>query len=208
MKQDGCVIENSDLILITGSAGYIGLRVLKALLDSGFQRIRCFARPSGRLDKLTAIQRSNKGAQIEIMAGNLLSRESCVAATKDVRVIYHLAAGTGHKSFADAFMNSVVTTRNLLEGNCRHKSLKRFVNVSSLAVYSNAQLNGQRMLDEECPIECHPESRGEAYCFAKVKQEQLVREYCQENEIPYVIVRPGVVDGPGKVILPDSSRKS
>jgi nucleoside-diphosphate-sugar epimerase len=48
------------------------------------------------------------------MKGNLLSRKDCEVATQDVAVIYHLAAGTGTKSFADAFVNSVVTTRNLL----------------------------------------------------------------------------------------------
>ena len=57
---------------------------------------------------------------MELMKGNLLSSEDCAAATKDVAVIFHLAAGTGEKSFPDAFMNSVVTTRNLLEASLRH----------------------------------------------------------------------------------------
>ena len=67
------------------------------------------------------------------MKGNLLSSEDCAAATKDVAVIFHLAAGTGEKSFPDAFMNSVVTTRNLLEAslaawmpssNCQRKFVR------------------------------------------------------------------------------------
>ena len=53
-------------------------------------------------------------AQIEIIKGNLLSREDCERAVGDVRVIYHLAAGI-EKSFAGSFMNSVLTTRNLLD---------------------------------------------------------------------------------------------
>ncbi len=52
-------------------------------------------------------------------------------------VIFHLAAGTGEKSFPDAFLNSVVATRNLLEASLRFGSLRRFVLVSSFAVYSN-----------------------------------------------------------------------
>jgi nucleoside-diphosphate-sugar epimerase len=39
--------------------------------------------------------------------------------------------------------------------------------------------------------------RGEAYCYAKVKQDDLVMEYGRKHAVPYVIVRPGVVYGPG-----------
>jgi nucleoside-diphosphate-sugar epimerase len=53
-------------------------------------------------------------------------------------------------------------------------------------------------LDESCPIEEHPELRGEAYCFAKVKQEQVVTEYGKNHGIPYVLVRPGSVYGASK----------
>jgi nucleoside-diphosphate-sugar epimerase len=49
-----------------------------------------------------------------------------------------------------------------------------------------------------CPVETQPEWRGEAYCFAKVKQDEIVRQYGEKFGIPYVIVRPGYVYGPGK----------
>jgi nucleoside-diphosphate-sugar epimerase len=73
----------------------------------------------------------------------------------------------------------------------------RFVNVSSFAVYSNKNKKNGRALDESCPVEEHPEMRGEAYSFAKVKQEEIVRECGDRFGIPYVIVRPGAVYGPG-----------
>jgi len=203
MREAKHIIGTDDVILVTGATGYIGLKVVKTLLELGFRRLRCFVRPSSRQVALMQMAGSFKGAQIEVVTGNLLSREDCHAAAEDVRVIYHLAAGTGQKSFADAFMNSVVTTRNLLEASTQRQYLKRFVNVSSFAVYSNARESGKRLLDEGCPIEKHPELRGEAYCFAKVKQEQLVCEYCSSFGIPYVIVRPGAVYGPGKTYLTD-----
>jgi nucleoside-diphosphate-sugar epimerase len=53
-------------------------------------------------------------------------------------------------------------------------------------------------LDESCPVEERPELRGDAYCFAKVKQEEIVTEYGKRLGIPYAIVRPGYVYGPGK----------
>lgn len=39
----------------------------------------------------------------------------CSILANDAVIIYHLAAGTGTKSFSDAFLNPAVTTRNLPE---------------------------------------------------------------------------------------------
>jgi nucleoside-diphosphate-sugar epimerase len=171
--------------------------VVGSLLERGFRNIACFVRPSSDLGSIEAIfERRPAGARIEVFRGNLLSRSDCEDACKDVGVIYHLAAGTGEKSFPDAFMNSVVTTRNLLEASLRSTHLRRFVLVSSFTVYTNRQSSPR--LDETCPTEEHPELRGDAYCFAKVKQEQIVREYGNDFNVRYVIVRPGSVYGAGK----------
>ena len=187
------IVNLENPILITGAGGFIGLRLIDYLQDLGFTRIRCLVRGAGSSEKLRAI--ANKRPQaLELIKGNLLSKEDCALAAKDVAVIYHLAAGTGTKSFADAFLNSVVTTRNLLDASLRFNSLKRFVNVSSFSVYSNA--NGS-LLDESSAVESQPHLR-DAYCFAKVKQDALVEEYGKKYKIPYVLVRPGVVYGPGK----------
>jgi nucleoside-diphosphate-sugar epimerase len=134
---------------------------------------------------------------VEMFRGNLLSREDCDAATRGAAVVFHLAAGRGEKSIPEAFRNSVVTTRNLLEASARQSCLKRFVNVSSFAVYSNRYKPRRRLLDESCPTETHPELRGDAYTFAKTKQDELVIERASRLAIPYVIVRPGYVIGPG-----------
>jgi len=79
----------------------------------------------------------------------------------------------------------------------RFGTLQRFVNVSSFVAYTNMQKPTWRLLDESCPIEKHPAQRGDAYCFAKVKQEEIVSEYGKRFGIPYVFVRPGYVYGPG-----------
>jgi nucleoside-diphosphate-sugar epimerase len=114
-----------------------------------------------------------------------------------VAVIFHLAAARGEKSVPDAFLNSVVTTRNLLEASLQHGCLRRFVTVSSFAVYSNTQKPLWRLLDESCPAKTLSELQGDAYSFAKVKQDEIVTEYGRRFGIPYVIVRPGWVYGPG-----------
>jgi len=202
MERDAFIIGPDDPILITGATGFIGSGVLENLLDRGFRNLRCLARPSSEVARVEAIAgRRRDGARVEVIKGNLLSREDCVTATKDVAVIFHLAAGRGEKSFPDAFMNSVVTTRNLLEASLRHTCLRRFVSISSFAVYTNTQKPRWRLLDESCPVENRPELRGDAYCFAKVKQDEIVTEYGKRFGIPYVIVRPGYVYGPGNAGL-------
>ena len=186
-----------DQVLVTGSTGFLGARVVANLLDHGCRRIRCLARPSSDLRRLEAVTRSRPAAGVEVIRGNLLSREDCERATRGVAVIYHLAAGTGTKSFPDAFMNSVVTTRNLLDAILHHGCLKRFVSISSFAVYTNRDKPRRGLLDESCPIDDRPALRGEAYSFAKTKQDELVMAYGRKHGLPYVLVRPGVVYGPG-----------
>jgi nucleoside-diphosphate-sugar epimerase len=193
---DSFIIAPDDRILVTGAAGFIGSRVVESLVNRGFRNLVCFTRPSGEVAAIEAIvKRRPLGARIEVFKGNLLSRADCEAACKDVAVIFHLAAGTGEKSFPKAFMNSVVATRNLLKATLQYARLQRFVLVSSFSVYTNRQKS--RRLDESCPTEEHPERRGDAYSYAKVKQEQVVAKYGKNFGIPYVVVRPGSVYGAG-----------
>lgn len=186
-------------ILVTGAAGFIGTSVVKTLLERGFQDIRCLVRPSRNPSGLMALAaRNGYGERVRLVRGNLLSREDCLNAAKDAAMVYHLAAGTGEKSFPDVFMNTVVTTRNLLDACIERACLRRFVSVSSFAVYSNRNKPHGRILDESAPVEEHPGLRGEAYCYAKLRQDQMVQEYGKRRGIPYVLVRPGAVYGPGK----------
>lgn len=195
------IINPDERILITGASGFIGRRVVECLLNRGYERLRLFARPSttDRNPQLTPSGADNP--RVEHFTGNLLSRDDCLQATQDVALIYHLAAGRGEKSVPDAFMNSVVTTRNLLDAASHHGQLKRIVSVSSFSVYSNMKKPSGRLLDESCPIEPRPELRGDAYCFAKLKQDEILREYARSRGIPTVIVRPGWVYGPGNEAL-------
>jgi nucleoside-diphosphate-sugar epimerase len=201
MDQEECgasIIGPQDPILITGGTGFIGSRVIENLLERGFCNLRCIVRPSTEVDRIeTMASRRGHSSRVEVIRGNLLSREDCARATKDVAIIIHLAAARGEKSFPDAFMNSVVTTRNLLEAVAEKTHLRRFVNISSFAVYSNRSKPRRDILDETCPVESRPDLRGDAYCFAKVKQDEIVKEYGEKFGIPYVIVRPGYVYGPG-----------
>lgn len=201
MKEDDLIINFDDLILITGANGFIGSKVVKTLLTYGFRNLRCFVRPSSNLTTLSKTISSLNDKGIKIVKGNLLSLNDCKKATEGVSIIYHLAAGID-KSFPGAYMNSVVTTKNLLDSAIQNKNLKRFLNVSSFAVYSNINIKRDSFVDEKCEVDNHPELRYEAYTYGKFKQDELVLEYNREYGIPYVIVRPSVVFGPGKKSIP------
>jgi nucleoside-diphosphate-sugar epimerase len=201
-RGDDLIIGPDDPILVTGAAGFIGSRLVERLVERGFRSLRCFVRPSSDTAPLEGVARRHAGrARLQIIRGNLLSRGDCAAATRDVAVAFHLAAARGEKSFADAFMNSVVTTRNVLDAVRQAGSLRRFVNISSFSVYTNIAKSRRRLLDESCPVEQRPALRGDPYSFAKTKQDEMVLEYGRQFAIPYVIVRPGYVYGPGNVAI-------
>lgn len=195
------IIDAGERVLVTGANGFIGSRVVSVLLEYGFTNIRCLVRQSSALDGLEAVV-SQHGAtnSVEIVRGDLLSREACERAARDVRVVYHLAAGI-EKSFAGAFMNSAVATRNLVEAFLTVGRPARFVNVSSFAVYSNSELPPGAPLDEGAPLEDRPHERWDAYGYGKLKQEEVVRRYGRERGLRYVVLRPGTVFGPGKPAL-------
>jgi nucleoside-diphosphate-sugar epimerase len=194
------IVSRDERILVTGSSGFIGSKVVEKLLEYGFANLRCFVRPSSRVAHLKRLVSRFPGSDVELVTGDLLSHDDCRKAAQGVSIIYHLAAGM-EKSFAGAFMNSALATRNLMDAFLKVGEPTRFVNVSSFAVYSNVSLKRGALLDETCPLEDASQERFDAYGFGKLKQEGLVKEYGEKHKLPYVILRPGYVFGPGKTEL-------
>ncbi len=201
MSNDEFIINPNERVLVTGANGFIGCRVVRTLLSYGFKNIRCFTRPNSIFKNLVEIVRDYGERSIEIVKGNLLSRESCVCITHGVSIIYHLAAGV-EKTFPGCFLNSVVTTRNLLDAAIAEKGLKRFVNISSLSVYSNEKIPRGGLMDESCEVDGKLDERFDPYAYGKAKQDEIVLEYGKRHNLPYVIIRPGVAFGPGKAKIP------
>jgi nucleoside-diphosphate-sugar epimerase len=96
----------------------------------------------------------------------------------------------------------VITTRNLLDALVEEGRLKRFVNVSSFAVYSRWRSKRSEVWDESCPLEEDLDERHDAYAYGKLKQDELVQRYQERFGVPATIVRPGIVFGPGKKAIP------
>lgn len=195
------ILNRDDLVLITGANGFVGLKVVEILLEYGFSRLRCLIRSSKNLGNLHRLADASD-AEVIIFQGNLLSLDDCLRAAEGVSVVYHLAAGI-EKSFPGCYLNSVVTTKNLLEAILTQSTLKRFVNISSIAVYTNDKLRRGDLLDETCEVDTRFVERYEAYTYGKAKQDELVIEYANKYSLPYVIVRPSVVFGPGKDKITD-----
>jgi nucleoside-diphosphate-sugar epimerase len=202
MNESGYIINPEETILVTGANGFIGTRVVRTLLSYGFKKVRCLTRSTNKSLNLEDINNEFIGENLEIVKGNLLSRDDCLSAAEGVSIIYHLAAGV-EKSFPGCFMNSVVTTRNLLEAVIKEQTLKRFVNISSIAVYSNEKIPRGGLMDESCEVDTKLVERWEAYTYGKAKQDELVLDYAYKYNVPYVIVRPSVVFGPGKAKITD-----
>jgi nucleoside-diphosphate-sugar epimerase len=150
--RDKYIINPEEVILISGAAGFVGSRVVHTLLSYGFKRLRCLIRPTSNIKNLEAMIKEFSQANVEIVKGNLLSREDCILASKGVSLIYHLAAGV-EKTFPGCFLNSVVTTKNLLDAVIKNQTLTRFVNISSIAVYSNEKIRRGGLLNESCEVD-------------------------------------------------------
>lgn len=195
------IAGSEDQILVTGANGFIGSWVVRTLLARGFTKIRCLTRGTSTPANLDRIRAEFGASGVEVVSGNLLSRDVCAKVMDGVVIVYHLAAGV-EKTFPGCFLNSAVTTRNLLDAVTSAGNVRRFVNISSLAVYSNAQLRSGGALDETCPIDTRLVERYDPYAYGKAKQDEIVREYGRLRGLPYVIARPGVTFGPGKAKIP------
>lgn len=181
-------------ILVTGAGGFLGQRIARALLQQGADDLRLHYRqhpPAARLDPL---REAFGGVRIESGAGNLLARGSLADLVAGVDTIVHAAAGM-RGAAADMFANTVLGTRNLLEA-AGQAGVRRVVLVSSFSVYRTEHLQADAVLDESVPMESVGIEKG-AYGYAKTRQEQLFREFQAAQGFESVILRPGVIYGPG-----------
>lgn len=181
-------------ILLTGAGGFLGRRIARSLLDAGATDLRLHYRRITDPASIDALRRAYPGARIETVEANLLTPGPLAALTRDVDCLIHAAAGM-RGAVADMFANTVVGTRNLLDAAAQAQ-VGRIVLISSFAVYQTAHLAPGALLSEQTPLEPEPVRRG-AYAYAKTRQEQLFREFADRHGIETVILRPGVIYGPG-----------
>jgi nucleoside-diphosphate-sugar epimerase len=186
-------------VLVTGAGGFLGVHVVERLLAHGYTDIRCFLRDRSKEERLRALAESHPGVQLEICYGNLRSKSDCSLAVADVSLVVHLVAGMKGAP-ADMFTDSVVASRNLLEALEAREGVSikktRVVLVSSFGVYGVVPLGRRARIDETTPLEEHPELR-DTYSHSKLLQEQLFWDHQKKAGFELVVLRPGVIYGPG-----------
>jgi nucleoside-diphosphate-sugar epimerase len=186
-------------VLVTGAGGFLGVRVVERLLARGYGDIRCFLRDKSKAAPLLALSESYPNSQLQLSYGNLKSKSDCALAVADVSLVFHLAAGM-KGSAAEMFTDSVVVSRNLLDA-LRARidppiQKTRVVLISSFGVYGVVPLGRGARVTEQTPLEQHPELR-DTYSYSKLRQERLFWEDQQTAGFELVVLRPGVIYGPG-----------
>jgi nucleoside-diphosphate-sugar epimerase len=174
---------------VTGGNGFLGSALVKALLQRGDQ-VRTLVRREPAAAEMRAL-----GAQPLI--GDLTNPDSCQGLVETGDVVFHAAARVDMTGRWEEFQRTTIDgTRNLLAA-ALPRCPRRFVHVSSAAVYSPAAPPGGLRADRT-------PTRPAAYNFygrSKLAAERLVQSECERSGCPWTILRLGFLFGPGNRAL-------
>ena len=81
------------------------------------------------------------------------------------------------KSVPDAYLNTVVVTRNLLDAAVEEQKPQALCEHQFFLRVFEQEYNAARAAGRVLRRERNPTARGDAYCFARVGQDRLIREY-------------------------------
>jgi len=185
-------------VLVTGGAGFLGSRLVRALLEHG-----TVTTADGREVEIDEVQVADLGPparpfpddrRLRARYGDLSGAESArQLVTRDTGAVFHLAAivsGEAEQDFDKGMRVNLDGTRSLLEA-CRHlPAPPRFVFASSVAVYGGDMPD---VLDDSTPLT--PQT---SYGAQKAMGELLVGDYSRKGfvdgralRLPTIVVRPG-----------------
>jgi nucleoside-diphosphate-sugar epimerase len=171
----------NEIVLVTGSTGFIGSRLVRHLADEG-NLVRVLLRPESRMEQ--------PAVHVEAVRAAYGDAGALASAVRGVDRIVHLAGVTKAAGISGFEEGNVTPVKNLLAAvKEANPSLKRFLLVSSLAAAGPASegTRGVRESDEPKPVS--------AYGRSKLRAERLIME--SSADIPVTIVRPPAVYGPG-----------
>jgi nucleoside-diphosphate-sugar epimerase len=168
--------------LVTGATGFIGSYLSRRLHQSGAHVIAlCRDRTQG-----SDLTRSG----LDLVEGDIRDAEAMESIISGgVDIVFHLAAWLRGGSGGEAPAVNVEATRRLAELSARY-GVQRFIFTSSIAVYGP---HGDRTVDEATPLQTYNDPYGDS----KIHAESAVKDVAAKTGLDYVIIRPGMVYGPG-----------
>jgi D-erythronate 2-dehydrogenase len=193
-------------ILITGGCGFLGVKLAKALLQTGSLCINGASQPIKRLvltDLVPPPAELLQDERVQFIGGNLrtlLAHDK--AMLSDIQVVFHLAAavsGECEANFDLGMSSNLDTTRDLLEACRASQHMPTVVFASSVAVFScrpGQSWDGVIVDDDTLPT---PQS---SYGIQKYIGEQLMADFGRKGfirartvRLMTVSVRPGKPNG-------------
>lgn len=170
--------------LVTGGTGFLGINLIKQLLEKGWQ-VSVLHRASSNLDDL-------KELDVSLLQASLLDKEQLLAKIPEgLDAIFHLAGDTNmwQKNNDRQYQSNVVASRNLAEVAVA-KQVGRFIHTSSISAYGFHQ----QTIDESTPSTAM--TSGVNYLKTKYLGEQSVKQVAMEQGLDAVFLNPCAIMGP------------
>ncbi len=174
-------------VLVTGATGFAGRVLVQKLARTG-ARLRVLARESSNLGELADLD-------IQWFRGDVCDEEIVQAATRDVHYLFHLAAAfrETHPNEEDYRRVHLYSTQLLAKALVDQPQFRRFLHVSTVGVHGHIE-SGRA--DEN-----HRFSPGDSYQKTKLEGELWLRQFGEDTGLPYTVIRPGPMFGPGDMRL-------
>jgi nucleoside-diphosphate-sugar epimerase len=180
---------SKERILVTGAGGFIGHHLVKRLVDEGYH-VRGVDIKYPEFEATTS-------QEFEIL--DLRYWDNCLEATKNIDMVYNLAADMGGIGYitaylADISMNNILINSHMLKAS-RLSGVKRFLFSSSACIYPQYKQESPDVtpLKEEDAYPADPES---GYGWEKLFTEELCKYYWNDHQFETRTVRFHNVYGP------------
>jgi nucleoside-diphosphate-sugar epimerase len=185
------VLNNDDLILITGAGGFIGGSLVRYFHDQGFIRIRA-------VDKKPLVEWYQRTPGVESLSIDLSERANCQRAAEGAVEVYNLAADMGGMGFIENYrvecLRSILINTHMLEASYQ-AGAERFLFSSSACAY-NIQLQQDPNVRALKETDAYPAFPERGYGWEKLMSEIFCQEYWAERELKTFIPRFHNVFGP------------